>query len=86
MLTQLYFGDQIRMNEVGRTCGMFRGEEGCIQGLVGKPERRRLLERRRHRWDDHIKMDLKGTGCKGVAQEKEKGLDVVNMIMNHRAL
>jgi hypothetical protein len=25
---------------------------------VGKPERRRLLERPKHRWEDDIKMDL----------------------------
>jgi hypothetical protein len=26
--------------------------------LVGKPERKRPLERPRHRWEDGIKMDL----------------------------
>jgi hypothetical protein len=27
--------------------------------LVGKPERKRLLERPRRRWEDGIKMDLR---------------------------
>jgi hypothetical protein len=30
--------------------------------LVGKPERRRPLERPRHRWVDNIKMDLRQDG------------------------
>ena len=31
--------------------------------LVGKPEGKRLLERRRRRWEDNIKMDLQEVGC-----------------------
>jgi len=27
--------------------------------LVGKPERKRPLERTRHRWEDNIRMDLR---------------------------
>jgi hypothetical protein len=39
---------------MGRTCGTYGGEERYIEGfLVGKPE-----GRRRHRWEDNIKMDL----------------------------
>jgi len=30
--------------------------------LVGRPEGERLLERRRRRWEDNIKMDLRETG------------------------
>jgi hypothetical protein len=30
--------------------------------LVGKPEGKRPLERRRHRWVDNIKMDLREIG------------------------
>jgi hypothetical protein len=33
--------------------------------LVGKPERRRRLERSRSRWEDNIKLDLK-IGWEGV--------------------
>jgi hypothetical protein len=28
--------------------------------LVGKPERKRPLGRPKHRWEDNIKMDLRG--------------------------
>jgi len=32
--------------------------------LVGKPEGKRLLGRRRCRWEDNIKPDLKEVGCR----------------------
>jgi hypothetical protein len=34
--------------------------------LVGKPEIKRPLGRPRRRWEDGIRMDLKGTGLGGV--------------------
>jgi hypothetical protein len=34
------------------------GEERCVQGFVGKPERKRPLGRPRHRWEDNTKMYL----------------------------
>jgi hypothetical protein len=44
-----------------------RTEEGrnVYRVLMGKPERKRLLERPRRRWEDGIKMDLReiGWGC-----------------------
>jgi hypothetical protein len=33
--------------------------------LVVKPERKRLIGRLRHRWEDNIRMDLRETGWKG---------------------
>jgi hypothetical protein len=41
-----------------------RGEKR-VQGLVGKPEGKRLLERPRHRWENGIKMDLREIGWRG---------------------
>jgi hypothetical protein len=35
---------------------------GAYRALVGKPEGRRRLERRRRRWEDSIKMDLREVG------------------------
>jgi len=46
------------MDEMGRVCDMYVGEEECIQGLIGKPEGKSLLERPSQRLDD-IKIDLK---------------------------
>jgi hypothetical protein len=34
------------------------GEDECMQGLVGKPERKRPLGRSRHKWEDSTKMAL----------------------------
>jgi hypothetical protein len=34
--------------------------------LVGKPERKRSLERPRLRWEDNIKIDLHGVGWWGA--------------------
>jgi hypothetical protein len=34
--------------------------------LVGKPERKRPLERRRHRWEDSIRMNLREIGWEDV--------------------
>jgi hypothetical protein len=44
----------------GRVARM--GERGAYRALVGKAERRRLVERSRHRWEDNIKMDLPEVG------------------------
>jgi hypothetical protein len=35
---------------------------GAYRALVGKPEGRRLLVRPRRRWEDNIKIDLRGVG------------------------
>jgi hypothetical protein len=53
--------------------------------LVGKPEGKRTLGRRR--WVDKIKMDLLEIGCGGVdwiglAQDRDKWRDFVNAVMN----
>jgi hypothetical protein len=57
--------------------------------LVGKPEGRRPLGRRRRRWLDNIKMDLLEIGWGGVdwiglAQDRDKWRALVNAVMNLR--
>jgi len=39
--------------------------------VVGKPERKKPLERRRRRWEDNIKMDLQEVGW---------GMDWIDMV------
>jgi hypothetical protein len=34
--------------------------------LVGNPERKKLLKRPGHTWEDSIKMDLQQTGLEGI--------------------
>jgi hypothetical protein len=36
--------DQIEKNEMGGHATCMEGEERCIEGLVGKPEKRDILE------------------------------------------
>jgi hypothetical protein len=43
---------------MGGECGMYWRQERCIEVLVWKPEGKIPLRRRRHRWDNNIKMDL----------------------------
>jgi hypothetical protein len=48
------------------------GEEKCICILAGKPERKRLFGRPRHRWEDNVKIYLREIGCDDVG-----GIDLV---------
>jgi hypothetical protein len=55
--------------------------------LVGKPEGKRPLGRPRHRWMDHIKIDLREIGWDGMdwidlAQDRDQWRALVNMVMN----
>jgi hypothetical protein len=59
--------------------------------LVGKPEGRRPLGRPRRRYDDGIRMDLRGTGWGVVefiqlAQHRDWSRAVLISVMNLRAL
>jgi len=62
---------------------------GLYRVLVGKPEGKRPLGRRRRRWEDNIKMYLCPLGCEGLdwielAQDKDRWRAVVNVVMNLR--
>ena len=57
--------------------------------LVGKPEGKRPLGRRRRRWEDNIKMDLRKVGCDAgdwiaLAEGRDKWQDYVRVVMNLR--
>jgi hypothetical protein len=65
-----------------------RVRRGAYRALVEKLERRRPLERPRHRWEDNIKMDLREVGW-GVdwidlAEDRDRWRVLVNAIMNLR--
>jgi len=45
---------------VGGTCGTHGEGRGPYWVLVGRSEGKRPLGRPRHRWDNNIKMDLRG--------------------------
>jgi hypothetical protein len=57
--------------------------------LVGKPERKRLLGRPRHRWKDNIRMDLQEVGYGrvdwiGLAQDRDRWRALVSAVKNFR--
>jgi hypothetical protein len=59
--------------------------------LVGKPDGKRPLGRKRCRWVDNIKIDLLEIGWGSVdwiclAQDRGKWRDLVNAVMNVRVL
>ena len=63
--------------------------KGVYWVLVGKPERKRPLERPWHRWEDNIKMDLQEVGCGSMdwiqlAQDRNRWRALVNVIMKLR--
>jgi hypothetical protein len=65
----------------------YGGGERLIQGLVGKPEGKRPLGRRRRRWEDNIKADLQEVGCGGMdwielAHDGDRFRALVNAVMN----
>jgi hypothetical protein len=66
------------------------GEGRDVYGvLVGKPEGKRPLERRRRMWEDNIKLDLRERGIDGtnwirLAQDRIKWWAFVNTVMNLR--
>jgi hypothetical protein len=77
----------IKKTEMGRTCGTYGGRRGAYRTLVGKPEGRRPLGRRRRRWEDNIKIEV---GWGGGAWTASVWLRigtwraVVNAVMNLR--
>ena len=66
--------------EVGRS---------ALKMLTGKPARKRLLGRPRRRWEDNIRMDLKGIGINtsnsvDSAQDRDYWRALVNAALNLR--
>jgi hypothetical protein len=62
---------------------------GVYKVLVGRPEGRRPLGRRKRTWEDNIKMDPRETGINGanwirLAQDRAQWWAFVNTVMNFR--
>jgi hypothetical protein len=47
---------------MGRACNTNGEKTSAYRILVGKPEGKRLLGRRKRKWTDNIKIDIRGIG------------------------
>jgi hypothetical protein len=68
-----------------------REDRGVYRVLVGKLEGKRAVGRPRRRWEGGVKMDLEEIGWDGVdwvhpAEDMDRCLAFVDMVMNHRVL
>jgi len=76
------------MRWAGHVARMVR-RGGLYRFLVGKPERKRPMGRRRRRWVDNIRMDLQEGGFGhvdwiGLAQDRDSWRTLVSAVMNLR--
>jgi hypothetical protein len=74
---------------MGETCSAGGEERGVYRVLVGKSEGKRPLGRLRRRWEDNIRMDLQEVECGdmdwiGLAQDRNRWQELVNLVMNIR--
>ena len=90
-LNDLYSSPSIVWVIKSRRMRWARMEEGggVHKVLVGKPEGKRPLGRRRRRWEDNIKMDLQeeGRGCGDwmeLAQDRDRWRALVCTVMKFR--
>jgi hypothetical protein len=72
-----------------RACSTDCEKRNAYRILVGKPEGKRPLGRRRRRWVDNIKMYLREIGWDGgdwidLAQDRDQWRALVNAVMNLR--
>jgi hypothetical protein len=75
-----------RMTWAGHMAHVGEGR-GVYRVLVGRPEGKRPLGRRRHRREDNIRMDLRKKGIDGLnwiqlAQDRVQWQACVNTVMN----
>jgi hypothetical protein len=81
--------NQVKEDELGRTCSTNGGKRNAYRILVGNPEGKRPLERPRHKWVDNIKMDLREIGWDGMEwidlpQNRDQWRALVKAVMNLR--
>jgi hypothetical protein len=72
---------------VGGICGTH--ERGVYRVLIERPKGKRPLGRPKRRWEDNIKMDLRGIGIDGanwirLAQDSVQWWAFVSKVMNLR--
>ena len=74
---------------MGGSCSAYGERRDVYRVLVGEPEGKRPVGRRRRRWEDNIKMDFQEVGCGDMdwielVQGRERWRALVNAVMNFR--
>jgi hypothetical protein len=74
---------------VDGTCGTHGGGERCLRGFDWAARREETTGRPKSRWEDNIKMDLRGIGIDGanwirLAQDGVQWRALVSTVMNLR--
>jgi hypothetical protein len=67
----------IKLRMIGVACRTYGERRGVYRVLVGKPEGKKPLGKRGHRWEENIKMDLQEVRCGGMdwielAQDRDR--------------
>ena len=57
----IFLGDKIEKNEFGCSCSAY-GKRRSLCRVSGEKWRKKLLGRRRHKWEDNVEMDLQDVG------------------------
>jgi hypothetical protein len=76
---------------MGGVFGTYGGLERRMTVLVGRPERKRPLDRYRRRWEDSIKIVIQEVGWErmdwfAVVQDRNRWRALVNAVRNLRVL
>ena len=61
-----YSDDQVKVGEIGSSCGTYGGGRSVRSVRVGKRDGNRQLGRCGHRWEDNIEMVSEGIRCEDV--------------------
>jgi hypothetical protein len=68
-------------------CSIHEEKRNAYRIFVGKPERKRQIVKHRRKWEDNIKMDLRGIGMGGMdwidlSQDRDRWRARLNTVLS----
>jgi hypothetical protein len=81
----------VKSRKIGRACSTYGTDDKCLKNVGRKHEGKRPPRRRRGRWEDNIKMNLREIWWEGVdwihlAQDRDQRLVLVETVIKRRIL